>query len=416
MAMQSTTSNGERGARIRTLLVCILAQNLAMGLAFGSFGALLAANEAHFGISRAMAAGGMSLIMLAIGLVSPFAGKLLAVVPVRTAMIGGTLLSLIGYAGLAFTQNYTLALIMYVLIGTGISLVAILGPLTLAVRWFDEGRGKMLALINLPLILFISPYLVALLLPEMGRFNMLMAIAAMFALLLPLLFLIVERPASAPAAAPMATATVAADNTADAAQVSPMRSVPFWLLSLGIGIWSGVGSAFMVHMVPAGIERGLAPEVSAGMLSTYAGAGVLGTLIFGWIIDRVGPIPALMLGAMVQVACWLLILNVDVSLMFVVAAVLGVCTVPLVTLHGAAMGALFGSEVVSRATGQSYAVKLPFMFGFAPLVGALFDWTGGYALPFMVCAASIGVAAGLFFATLLYVRGPKQVAKPVVSG
>src|SRR6266403_4130570 len=77
----------------RLVLLCFLAQNLSLGFALGSFGPLLASTEQNFGVTRAIAATGMSLIMLAIGVLSPLIGGLLQHLSIRIAMIGGALLS-----------------------------------------------------------------------------------------------------------------------------------------------------------------------------------------------------------------------------------------------------------------------------------------------------------------------------------
>src|SRR5689334_12095984 len=104
----------------KMLLLCFLAQNLAMGLAYGSFGPLLSSTEQHFGISRAVATTGMSMITFAIGALSPLLGGLMQRISVRSAMIGGALLSALGYWGLAVFPSFHIALLMYGLIGTGV--------------------------------------------------------------------------------------------------------------------------------------------------------------------------------------------------------------------------------------------------------------------------------------------------------
>src|SRR3546814_4063999 len=69
----------------------------------------------------------MSLILLAIGGLSPLLGGLLQKVSVRSAMIGGAALSALGYWGLALLPSFSLALVMFGLIGTGVCLMGILG-------------------------------------------------------------------------------------------------------------------------------------------------------------------------------------------------------------------------------------------------------------------------------------------------
>jgi MFS family permease len=367
--------------------VCFLSQNLGAGLAFASFGPLLHANEEHFGVSRSAAAMGMSLIMLAIGLLSPVAGPLMQRLSPRICMSAGAAMSAAGYGLLAMTGTFQLALVAYVLIGCGVSLTAILGPLAVVSRWFERDRGKILSLVNLPLVLFGGPYLIAALLPTFGRSGVLLGLAGLMALLAPALMTLAEP-----------NARVVEDDAGAAVTKSLptlLTQPSFWLLSLGLGVVAGASSAFLVHVVAFGVGRDLAlPEASA-LISAYAAAGIFGTLLFGWIADAIGPVRALVLSALAQAMLWSVLVVSPDPFLFLVAAALGVCAVPQNTLHGAAMSALFGPQAV-KAMGLSFALKLPFLFGAAPLVGLLFEATGDYGVPFLACAGALVVATLLF--------------------
>jgi predicted MFS family arabinose efflux permease len=102
------------------VLLASMAQNCAMGLAFGSFGPLLASTEQQFGISRAVAASGMSALMLALGLLSPLVGQALQRMTIRTVFMAGAALSATGYLGLALAPSFAIALVMYVVVGAGV--------------------------------------------------------------------------------------------------------------------------------------------------------------------------------------------------------------------------------------------------------------------------------------------------------
>ncbi|WP_340268546.1 MFS transporter [Sphingobium mellinum] len=383
----------------RVVLPCFLVQTLAAGFAFGSFGPLLASTEQHFGVTRAVAATGMSLIMLAVGGLSPFLGGLLQKVPVRSAMIGGAVLSALGYLGLALLPSFGLALIAFGLIGTGVSLLAILGPLTLISRWFTSGQGKVLSIVNLPIALFLTPFIVGELLPLYGRLAILGGIATIFLLLIPVLLLIVESPERMGHVAPGANTDTEGGPAQDAVTDRPLStreilaSPPFWLVSIVIGVISGSGTAFLVHIVPFGMERDLSLQAASGLLSVYAGAGIVGTLLMGWIADRIGPPATIALTTLSEALLWWGLLQVAGLPLFALAALMGICVVPVTTLHGAALSRLVGAASVSRAMGISYAIVLPFIFSFAPLVGFLFDHADGYRLPFLMTASVVAVAS-----------------------
>lgn len=378
-----------RWPRGRTMLLCFLAQNMTTGIAYGSFGPLLGANGAHFGVGRGVAASGMSFINLAIGLLSPVAGGLLKRLSVRTAMMLGAALSATGYGILALADVFPLAAMAYAMIGAGVSLTALLGPLTLVGRWHERNRGKMLSVVNLPLGTFVCPFLVAELLPWLGRLKVLAGMGVLFIVLAGLLAFIAEHPRSP-------HLNGATGEQTDAPMAGPILwTAPFWLLSLGIGVVAGTITAFLVHVVPFGIGRGMTLPAASSLISTHAAAGIAGTLFFGWIADTIGPVKTLILSAALQAILWWTLLQVGGVLYWPVVALLGLCAMPQPTLHGAAMTALFGPRAV-RALGMSFAIKLPFLFGFAPLVGVLYDGSGGYRVPFVMCAAALMAAVGLF--------------------
>lgn len=384
-----------RADRLRTIIGCFLAQNLAMGAAYGSFGPLLEANQQVMGINRAVAASGMSVIMLVLAVLAAVAGRFMPRFKVRDVMIAGAALSAIAYFELAFVRSFQLAVIAYALIGIGIALTAILGPLALVTRWVEEGRGKILSIVNLPLMLCACPFLIGWLLPHIGRPALLMGLGMAFVVLIPLLLLLLREWPQGQEPHP-GEQIVRAGGVDQGPEASVLRSPGFWLLSFGIGIMAGCGIVYVVHIVAFGLDKGMAIGAAAWLLTIYAGAGLLGTPLFGWLSDRLGPGNALVLSAGCQAVLWSLLLVFNGAPLYLVAAGLGICCTPLVTLHGAAISALFGQQLVSRAMGYSYLVKLPFIFGFGPAAGALFDTTGEYRIPFLLCSGLLIVSTVCF--------------------
>jgi MFS family permease len=186
-------------------------------------------------------------------------------------------------------------------------------------------------------------------------------------------------------------------------------------VSLGIGVIAGSGTAFVVHIVPFGMERTLSLQSASALLSIYSGCGILGTLIMGWVADRIGPPAALMIAAASMSMLWWVLLQVSGIPLYLVAALVGVFGVPIVTLHGAALSSMFGVNTLSRAMGLSYSIKLPFIFSFAPVVGLLFGRTGSYRLPFLIIAASLALAAVCFYLTRVIVHGRQGPAEAAAT-
>lgn len=386
-----TASNGSaRKAAMRTIAICAIAQNVAMGLAFGSFGPLLAANEAHFGVDRAQISFGMSVLTTALGLSAIVGGGTMHRFKPGTVMIAGALANLVAYLGLMATGAFPVALAMFVLVGVGTALTAILGPVTIVARLFPDQRGRMLSLVNLPVMMFAVPYIVARVLPLCGREQIYAGATAAFIVLVPLLFMLRSDSDSPDRAAPGA-----ADANVIPAGAMFARA-DFWLVALGIGLIAGTATAFTVHSAAFAQSNGLAPASAAMLLSVYSGAGLAGTPVMGWLADRSGPRLALAIAAAIQTIGWTLLASGTTALFLPVAALLGAVSVPLVTLHGAAMAAMFGPASVSRAMGISFAFKLPFLYGVTPLVGWAFVHFGSYRI------GLAGSALAMLVATLLF--------------
>lgn len=409
---------GTRFPGWKMVLLAFLAQNCAMGFAFGSFGPLLASSEQHFGVTRAVVATGMSALMLALGLLSPIVGSALQRVSIRSVLIGGAVISAAGYIGLALSTSFVVAIAMFMLVGAGVCLLGIIAPLTLVARWFVTARAKALSFVNLPILLFVTPYLIAELLPQFGRTTILLCIGAIFIILIPLLGLVVDAPEKVQQK-PWGYRT-SGENSDPARSKSTqsllstrdiISSSAFWIVSLGMGIMAGAGSAYVVHIIPFGVEQQMSLQLASVLLSVYAGSGIVGTLFVGWFADRVGPPLALVAMAFSQAVLWWGLLHVAGPSLYLLAAFMGICGVPLTTVHGAAIGTLFGAENISRVMGFSYLIKLPFLFSFAPLIGLLFDQTGDYRLPFLLTSVSLFVVWGAFLLLVYMVRPNAQVLR-----
>lgn len=396
-------------SRVRIIALCFIVQNCGMGLVMGSFGPLVKFNEVHFEISRTMAAAGMSMITLSIGLLSPFAGIFLQRYPARFLLTGALCMAGLAYVGIATTKTYSIAMVLYLIAGAGVCLASILGPVTIISRWFDSNRAKVLSIVNLPLFLFLTPYVIGVVAPSLGRFNTLIGIGLVLMLLSPLALFIVDRPPKS-----VAEAGTEAASRAEPRQLMSNRDIfadfRFWVISLAIGVIAGSGTAYVVHIVPHGLEIGMPLQSATLLLSLYSAAGLLGTLLFGWVADRIGAVPSLVITGLVQALCWSLLAYNTGSVLLVLAALIGMCVLPLITLHGEALTRLYGADNVSRVMGYSYFIKIPFIFAFAPLMGYLYEINDGYRVPFLVTSFSILVAALMF---LLVIRSSGQGRRTV---
>ena len=396
-------------ARIRVVLTCMLANNVTFGLVYGSFGAFLASNEQAFGVGRATISFGMSAAATTLALSALVLGNYTNKLQPRRMIAGGLVFASAGFIGLGLTGTFQLAMLFWAMLGLGGALGAILCPVTLCARLFPGSTGKVIAAVNLPIMLFLGPWAVTEALPVLGRQGTYLLCAALPLLVLGIVRFIPDTDAITP-------------GSSETIERGTIASRPeFWLLSLAVGLAAGAGTAFVTHGIAYAMSRGTDAMFAATMISAYSGTGIAGAVIFGWLADRIGAAHALCLSAVIQALCWAALALSPTTGFIVVSALLGVTNTPLNSLHGAAMAQLFGSSAVGRAMGYSYAIKLPFLFAISPLVGLMFVVTGDYTSPFLIVSCLMGGAAilALLSASIYYRRRSSTAARacpmPVAS-
>lgn len=378
----------------RVLILCFLCQNLAIGLTYGAFGPLIPSTEDRFDLSRAAISMALSLFTFAIGTVSPVFGRMIERLPLVPAICGAAMISAFCYWGLAFAQSHIALFALYGCLGACAAILGILVPIVMVSRWFVEKRGRALSIANAPVFFVIAPFMSAAAIPVLGRAGVLVAAGAAFLLIIPLALACLRAEAS------HANASFAHASTDTGANGLPQDSRArwsFWFISIGAGIVSAAGTVYVVHIVPHALDLGLSLNQASLLISVYCAAGFVGTLIAGWLIDRLGPHGSLLLVTLCQVGAWLLLIGADSVALPFVGFALGMLVLPITTFHGAVLGTLYPPEQVGRAMGNSYFIKLPFIFGVSPIVGATYDLTGGYAVGFLLTALISAVAVMMFF-------------------
>ena len=174
-----------------------------------------------------------------------------------------------------------------------------------------------------------------------------------------------------------------------------MRDRNFWVLNFAIGFLFCVMSATLTHMVPRVTDLGFSLIEAAPVLSFGAGAGVLGKVAFGWLVDRLDPRFALLAAIGSQFLGQIGMLGADGYVIFAVgAAVFGFGMGGIVPLHGAIVGLAFGREQFGRVMGLMRPVMMPLQVAGLPFAGWVFDVQGSYDFAFQLFLAFYIASAG----------------------
>lgn len=389
----------------RMVAIAFLAQNCAVGLCYGSYGPLIETLQTEFHTSRTLAASGLSVMSLFMGLSSPMVGALVQRFSLRMLMVLGAIGNAIGFFLLSIAGSIEMVLAIFgFVIGPSVGLLGIVPTSTLINNWFLAARGRALGIINTSFFIFLAPVAAATILQIFGMRAVFASIAVIFVALLPILAFVVTRPEDIGQTQLGRTAAVAiphapTDEAASSWQIA--TSKPFWMLGILIGFLTAAGIMMLTHLVPMAQSKGIGLESASLLLSVYGMAGVLGALLFGWLADRVGGGMAMGIQALTWIPPWMLLLTVEgnFSIMLLLSIWMGLCSGSIVVLLGVTMGEWIGQANFARAMGLVYFLKIPFMFVAGPLGGAIFDLTGSYDWAIILHAVTF---LGVGLVALLY--------------
>jgi len=389
-------------------------------------GTLIVPLEHEFGWSRATISIAVSINLLLFGLFAPFAGGLMERFGVRRVVLAA-LLAVSAGSGLTVFMNqpWQLDVLWGVVVGVGTGSMASVLAAIVANRWFVQRRGLVLGamtaagatgqLIFLPALAWLAV--------NVGWRASALVVAGAALIGVPLVTLFMrDRPADVGLRAYGATE---ADEPAPPLQ-NPVRATlgglamgvrnrNFWLLAVSFFICGASTNGLIgTHLIPASMDHGM-PEVTAASLLAVIGIfDVAGTMISGWLTDRVDSrwllfwyyglrgLSLLFLPYAFGVQYFGLILFIVFYGLDWVATVPPTVALTADTFGKRNLGVVYGWIFASHQMGAATA---------AFAAGAVRTWFGDYQLAFMTSGLLCLLAAGL---VIRIGRAPsKEVAAPL---
>ncbi len=203
--------------------------------------------------------------------------------------------------------------------------------------------------------------------------------------------------------APAVASGAASHATEDAAPASYTRrqalaSPAFWLLALFTLLVYPVQSGISLHQAPLLIERGLAPAVAAGAVSTFAALSAVSGFAYGFWPRRVPQRYALVLVGLSLAAATLLMRVVAApATAYAAASLFGLGVGGLLTMLPIAWAEYFGHRSYGAIRGVALTVQVAAQAAGPVISGALRDATGDYraSLATFTVLAFAGAAAAL---------------------
>jgi len=382
---------------------CFLVQGIGIG-SFIAFGVFFKPLLAEFGWSRATISGASSVAFLLMGFLGILAGNVNDKFGPRIVMAVTGAFYGCGYLLLSQLNSvWQLYLFYGLVVGIGLSSIDVIA-LTTTARWFVLRRGMMTGLVKVGTGAgqLVMPLLAGIFIVDYGWRYAYVLIG-----IIVLVFVIgsgqlLRRDPGQMGQFPdggWEPATGQVDRSEGGLSLQEaLRNGQFWMVCMINLLVVYCLLTILVHIVPHADDIGIEPIKAAGVLSTIGGVSMVGRLLTGMAIDRIGNKRSMMICFILLIASlfWLQVAG-EMWMLYLFAVVYGVAhggffTVisPIVAeLFGiGSHGVLFGVVVFSGTLGGA---------GGPLLAGHIFDVASSYHLVFLILT---GVAIAGFLLTL----------------
>jgi MFS family permease len=389
-------------------------------------GVLMVPLHEEFGWSMTQISLAVTVNLVLYGITAPFAAGLMQRFGIRRVTTAALLVIAAGAAFTVFIEApWQLLLTWGLLIGLGTGSMALVFAATVTDTWFVRRRGLVSGILTAGSatgqLIFLP--VIATTAEELGWRIASLIIAGGALVVVPVVVLLLrDRPsdigvraygAAAPAAevpaasaeevamAPAAEVTMARRESAVSLALGALReasrSRAFWALAIGFAICGATTNGLVgTHFIPSAHDHGMPQTTAAGLLAVVGIFDIAGTVLSGWLTDRVNPrILLAAYYALRGVSLFLLptLLSATVQPSLVVFIVIygldWVATVPPTIalcreLFGARGPLVFGWVFAAHQVGAAFA---------ATLAGIVRDQTGQYTVAWITAAVLCLVAA-----------------------
>lgn len=379
-----------RYAGWRVVFACYVAAVFCWGYGLYGHGVYLAElNRLHGWPISLMSSATTAFYLLTAALVV-FISDALARLGPRRVMLAGACCFVGAVTSLAFITSLWQLYVIYLLMSFGAASMHVGSISNVIGMWFDRRRGLALSLaLNGASSggILITPALV-LAIAHFGFADAMKGSAVlMAAVLIPIVALWINRPATP------TTATPAANPQPAATRRVALRNLAFWSVAAPFAMALTAQVGFLIHQI-AMLEPALGRGQAGLSVATVTVAAILGRFGLGALAARVNLRRFTAWSLLSQAAGLLgLMLTSDAVAVFAACALFGLSAGNLLTLPALIIQREFEAASFGMLVGLSWAVS-QFTYSFGPgLLGVIRDVTGAYGAALALCIAlQIGAA------------------------
>jgi MFS family permease len=369
--------------------------------------------EAEFGWSRAAIAFVVSVNLLLFGIASPVSGWLLDRFGPRKVMLGSLGLLIIGVSGtIAMNQYWQFFLVWGVIVGIAAGCIGSVLTATVGNRWFAAKRGLALGILSSASstgqLIFLPLFMAMIAYAGWRTGSMILIVVAL--ILMPLLFLWMRDDPADIGLEPYGAGQPGIANAGGLASLRGARSAnasitlwevfhtpTFWLLAGSFFICGGTANGLIgTHLIPHEIDIGIPQVTAASVVGIMGGLNFVGTVLSGWMTDKVQPKKWLaMIYALRGLSLLLLPFARDYRGLFLFAVIYGLDWFATVPPTMAITADTFGKENIGKVYGWIFMSHQIGAAAMASTAGALRTWIGDYQYAFLSGGVVAILAAGL---------------------
>jgi MFS family permease len=343
---------------------------------------VLPAVQAEFAATRAAASLPYTATMVCFVVGQVLMGRLADRAGIFVPVVSGTIALALGYVAASLATSLPQFVAAYGLLIGLLGSSSVFGPVIADVsHWFVRRRGLAVGICSC------GSYLAGTLWPpivqhftETAGWRATHLGIGIFcaATMLPLALVLRRRPPAAHAGP-----TVAGAGAARLAAVMSPAALQTLLLVAAVACCVAMAMP-QVHIVAYSHDLGHGVVRGAELLSTMLGFGVVSRLASGWLADRIGPLPTLLLGSGLQALCLLLYLPFEgLAALYVVSALFGLSQGGIVPSYALIVREYFPpAEAGMRVTLVLSGTVAGMALG-GWMSGALYDHTDSYRAAFL---------------------------------